>query len=308
MKTILIMLPAHVDDWVRLLKLGLPGHAVVTEVSAAEGPISYAVVDKPSAKAIATLGRLDALFSVNAGIEALLESGEIPDGLPIVRMVDDGLAAGMLEWVLAQTLAWHRNLFHYQAAQRERCWLPLQEKLASERTICVLGVGQLGRPLVEQFALLGFNTRAWSRSGTAVPGVASFGGPHGLSPCVDDADFLINLLPLTPETENLLDAALLRRLAPGAVLINGGRGRHLVDEAVIEALDEGRLRAAVLDVFRTEPLPADHPFWSHPGIYLSPHVAALTHPASAVASIVQNIRGFESGIALRHVVNRTRGY
>lgn len=308
MKTILVMLRAHADDWVRLLKLGLPGHAVVTDMSATKGPISYAVVGKPPPGAIAALGRLDALFSVNAGIEALIETGEIPDDLPLVRMVDDGLAAGMLEWVLAETLAWHRNLFHYRSAQIERRWVPLQEKMASERTVCVLGAGHLGWPVAEHLAALGFVTRAWSRSGTAIPGVASFRGPDGLSACVDGADILINLLPLTPDTENLLDAALLRQLAPAAVLINGGRGRHLVDKAVIASLDEGHLRAAVLDVFRTEPLPTDHPFWSHPGIYLSPHVAAPTHPATAVASIVRNIRGFESGMPLDHIVDRERGY
>ncbi|NPD70149.1 glyoxylate/hydroxypyruvate reductase A (plasmid) [Lichenicola cladoniae] len=308
MKTILVMLRAHADDWVRLLKLGLPEHAVVTDASAADGPLSYAVVGKPPAGAIAALGRLDALFSVNAGIEALLESGEVPDDMPLVRMVDDGLAAGMLEWVIAETLAWHRNLFHYRAVQLEQRWAPLQEKLAFERTVCVLGAGHLGRPVAEQLASLGFITRTWSRGGTMIPGVDSFRGPDGLAASVDNADFLINLLPLTPETETLLDAALLRRLAPGAVLINGGRGRHVVDEAVIALLDEGHLRAAVLDVFRTEPLPSEHPFWSHPGVYLSPHVAAPTHPATAVASITQNIRGFESGLALRHVVDRARGY
>ncbi|NPD68958.1 glyoxylate/hydroxypyruvate reductase A [Lichenicola cladoniae] len=308
MKTILVMLRAHADDWVRLLKLGLPNHAVVTDRSAALGPLSYAVVGKPPAGAIAALGRLDALFSVNAGIEALIESNEIPEGLPLVRMVDDGLAAGMLEWVLAETLAWHRNLFYYRSAQHENRWAPLQEKMASERTVSVLGAGHLGLPVAKHLAALGFNTRTWSRSGTAIPGVDSYRGPDGLFACVDGSDMLINLLPLTPETENLLDAALLQRLAPAAVLINGGRGRHLVDEAVIALLDDGHLRAAVLDVFRTEPLPEGHPFWSHPGVFLSPHVAAPTHPDTAVASIVRNIRGFESGLPLRHVVDRKRGY
>ncbi|WP_419728120.1 2-hydroxyacid dehydrogenase [Lichenicola sp.] len=308
MKTILVMLRAHADDWVRLLKLGLPEHAVVTDASEADGPLSYAVVGKPPAGAIAALGRLDALFSVNAGIEALLESGEVPDDMPLVRMVDDGLAAGMLEWVMAETLAWHRNLFDYRTAQLERRWAPLAEKMAFERTVCVLGAGHLGRPVAEQLASLGFSTRAWSRSGTTIPGVASCRGIDELPAAVEAADFLINLLPLTPETETLIDAVLLRRLAPGAVLINGGRGRHVVDEAVMALLDEGHLRAAVLDVFRTEPLPPEHPFWSHPGVYLSPHVAAPTHPATAVAAITQNIRGFESGMALRHVVDRSRGY
>ena len=308
MKTLLVMLRVPADDWVRLLGLGLPDHAIVTDASGARGSIDYAVVDRPPAGAIAALGRVAALFSINAGIEALIEGGEVAHDVPIVRMADDGLAAGMTEWALAETLAWHRNLFHYRACQFERRWAPMQERTASERTVCVLGAGHLGAPVAGHLSALGFKVRAWSRSGSSIANVASHSGVAGLGDCVGGADILINLLPLTPQTENLLDAPLLRRLAPGAVVINGGRGRHLVDEAVIALLDEGHLSAAVLDVFRTEPLPVSDPFWSHPKVYLSPHVAAPTHAASAAAAIVANIRDFEAGQPLRHVVDRARGY
>ena len=131
---------------------------------------------------------------------------------------------------------------------------------------------------------------------------------RALQGAIKDAEILINLLPLTPATENLLDAPLLAHLAPNAVLINAGRGRHVVDQAVVELLDSGRLRAAVLDVFREEPLPQTHPFWRHPGVYITPHVAAPTHASTAVAAIAENLRAYESGAALRYVVDPARGY
>ncbi len=308
MTTILVMLRAQAQEWVRLLGEALPSHAVTDDAAQASGEVRYVVTGKPPPGAIAALGRLDALFSVNAGIEALLEPGLVPDQVAIVRMVDDGLAAGMLDWVLAQLLAWHRNLLAYETAQRDGRWSPLPERLAGERVVCVLGAGQLGGPIAAMLARLGFVVRAWSRTPKQIPGVDCQCGTAGLASAILGADFLVNLLPLTPQTEDILDAGLLRQLAPGSVLINAGRGRHLVDQAVIELLDAGHLRAAVLDVFREEPLPSSHPFWRHPGIHLSPHVAAPTHARTAVAAIAQNIVRFEAGAPLRHVVDRDRGY
>ena len=308
MTTILVMLRARAQEWVRLLGEALPSHAVTDDAAQVQGAVGYLVTGKPAPGAVAALGGLEALFSVNAGIEALLEPGLVPDGIPIVRMVDDGLAAGMLEWVLAQLLAWHRNLLAYETAQRDGRWSPLPERLAGERVVCVLGAGRLGAPIAAMLARIGFVVRAWSRRPKQIPGVDCRCGAAGLAAATQDADFLVNLLPLTPHTENLLDAELLRRLAPGSVLINAGRGRHLVDQAVIDLLDDGHLRAAVLDVFREEPLPLSHPFWRHAGIHLSPHVAAPTHARTAVAAIAQNIAQFEAGAPLRHVVDRDRGY
>ena len=210
--------------------------------------------------------------------------------------------------MLAQLLAWHRNLFAYAAAQRDGRWAPLPERLAGERVVCVLGAGRLGGPIAAMLARIGFAVRAWSRTPKQIPGVDCRCGASGLAAATRGADFLVNLLPLTPHTEDILDAALLRRLAPGSVLINAGRGRHLVEQAAIDLLDEGHLRAAVLDVFREEPLPPSHRFWRHPGIHLSPHVAAPTHARTAVAAITQNIVRFEAGAPLRHVVDRDRGY
>jgi len=309
MKTILVLLRSNLEQWTDLLRASLPEHRVITDLAQADGDaVPYAVVGKPAPGLLAAIPGLEVLFSVNAGIEGLLESGEVPAGVPIVRMVDEGLAEGMLEWVLATTLAWHRNLFDYRASQLAGDWRPLAEILARDRQVTVLGAGHLGGRVAAALAGFGFRTRTWSRTAKRIDGVRSHHGAAGLDAAVSDAEILINLLPLTPATENLIDRRLLSGLAPRAVLINGGRGRHVVDAAVLEALDSGRLRAAVLDVFREEPLPADHPFWTHAGVFLTPHVAALTQAPTAVAAIADNLRGFEAGAPLRHVVDLARGY
>jgi glyoxylate/hydroxypyruvate reductase A len=290
-----------------LLRAALPQHTVVGDIT--EGAdAAYAVVGKPAPGVLAAMAQLQIVFSVNAGVEALLESGEVPTGVPIVRMVDDGLAEGMLEWVLATALAWHRNLFAYREQQLKGIWAPLREILARDRRVTVLGAGHLGGRIAAALAQIGFNTRVWSRAPKQIPGVVSLAGDAALHGAIQNAEILINLLPLTPATENLLDAPLLAHLAPKAVLINAGRGRHVVDQAVVELLDSGRLRAAVLDVFRDEPLPQTHPFWRHPGVHITPHVAAPTHASTAVAAIAENLRAYESGAALRHVVDLARGY
>jgi glyoxylate/hydroxypyruvate reductase A len=305
MKKILVMLRSNAEQWVELLQTALPRHAVSRGDA---GEADYAVVGKPPPGALSALRGLQVVFSVNAGIEALLESGEVPARVPIVRMVDDGLAEGMLEWVLATTLAWHRNLFAYRELQLREQWTPGREILARDRRVTVLGAGHLGGRVAASLAQIGFDTRVWSRSPKHIAGATSLFGPAMLQEAVKGSDLLINLLPLTPSTENLIDRELLSCLAPQAVLINGGRGRHVVDQAVIDLLDSGQLRAAVLDVFREEPLPASHAFWRHPGVYLTPHVAAPTHAATAVRAIAENILGFEAGAPLRHVVDLERGY
>ena len=307
MKKLLVMLRSGAEEWAQRLQRELPHHEVVLNAAGA-GDIAYAVVGKPAPGTLAGIPGLEIVFSVNAGIEALIEPGVVPAGIRIVRMVDEGLAEGMLEWILATTLAWHRNLFAYRSAQLAGRWEPLQELLARDRQVTVLGAGHLGGRVAALLAQIGFKTRVWSRTLRQIPGVTAFAGDAALTAAVTGSDFLINLLPLTPLTENLLGRQLLSLLAPRAVLINAGRGRHVVDEEVLELLDLGHLRAAVLDVYRQEPLPPEHPFWRHPGIYLTPHVAAPTHASTAVAAIAANLLGFESGGHLRHVVDLQRGY
>ncbi len=306
MKTVFVAARANPEAMAAMFRTQLPDHDVVT-VAPTDRPIAYAVVGKPLPGTLSGLRGLELVLSLNAGVEHLLASGEVPEAVPIVRMVDPGLVEGMVEWVAAQTLAWHRNLFVYRDQQHAGLWTQHSELLARERVVAVLGAGALGGPVAAMLASLGFRTRVWSRSGRAVPGTQSFGGAQ-LADAVTGADALVNLLPATAETADLIDAALLSRLAPGALFVNAGRGAAVVDGDIIATLDTGQLGWAVLDVFRTEPLPAEHPFWAHARVFVSPHVAAPTHARTAVAVMADSIRRHELGQHVPHIVDRALGY
>ncbi|TCL62934.1 glyoxylate/hydroxypyruvate reductase A [Rhizobium sp. BK251] len=309
MKRILISSRGKPEQLAELFRKALPQHEILIDMpNAGDAPIDYMVVGRPAPGVIASVGPVKLVLSLNAGIEHLLESGEIAAHTPIVRMVDDGLAGGMTEWVLAEAMAWHRNIRLYERLQRDLKWEPQQEKLAHERTVTVLGAGALGTPAARNFAALGFKTNVWSRTGREVPGARSFAGPDALLEAAFGANILVNLLPLTKETQNIVDAGLLDALAKGAFFINGARGAHVVDQDLIDALDSGQLSGAALDVFRIEPLPENDPLWHHPKILISPHVAAPTHMHIAVQEIATNIQRFERGEAIPHLVDKSLGY
>lgn len=309
MKRIFIASRGNPEHLASLFRAELPDHEVLTvQPQPGDAPVQYIVVGRPAPGVIAAVPGLELVVSLNAGIEHLLASGEVPDGLPIVRLVDDGLALGMADWVLAQALAWHRNLLVYKDLQAKKEWAPQPEKLARERRVTVLGAGALGGPVTEHFVRFGFETRVWSRSGKSVAGATAFAGRDQLLAAVEGADILVNLLPLTAETANLIDASVFAALHRGGFFINGARGAHVVDADLIAALDAGQLSGAALDVFRIEPLPAEDPLWSHPRILVSPHVAAPTHAHTAVKEMAENIRRFERGEPLPHLVDRTLGY
>ena len=297
------------EEMAALFRAELPEHEILIHPPEAVGaPVDYMVVGRPSAGFMAARPEVKLILSLNAGIEHLLRSGEIAEQTPIVRMVDSGLAEGMTEWVLAEALAWHRNIRLYERFQRDHRWQPQAEKLAHERLVTILGAGALGTPVARHFVAFGFKTRVWSRSGRAVEGAETFAGNEGLIPAVTGADIVVNLLPLTAETRDIADARLFSAQAKGGFFINGARGGHVVDADLIAAVDSGQLSGAVLDVFRVEPLPESDPFWRHPDIRVSPHVAAPTHPRIAVVEIARNIKRFERGEAIPHLVDKARGY
>ena len=307
MRRILVAAKSQPEVWAELFRQELPGHEVLTSTPGT-GKVAYVVVGRPDPGLIASLPGLEVVLSLNAGVEHLLASGEAGEHLPIVRMVDPGLVEGMVEWIAAQVLAWHRKLFAYRDQQSEGVWAQQPEKLARERTIAVLGAGALGAPAARLLETIGFTVRVWSRTPHSLERMASFSGPEGFADCLEAADVLVNLLPSTVETRDLIDQAALGRLAPGAFLVNAGRGASVVDADLLAALDAGQLSAAALDVFRQEPLPPDHPFWTHPGVLVSPHVAAPTHARTAVAVMAETIRRHERGEPLANLVDRARGY
>ena len=223
MKRLLVAARANPERWQELFRNQLPSHEILAAAPKDDATIAYVVVGRPPAGLIRSLPGLEVVLSLNAGIEHLLAHGEVPAGIPIVRLVDEGLTAGMVDWVLAQTLAWHRNLFTYRTQQGERRCAPLPEKLARDRRVTVLGAGVLATPVIELLLRFGFATRFWSRTAHHIEGATGFAGREKLAAAVEGSDVLINLLPLTPETSGLLDRFVFERLAPGAFVINAAR-------------------------------------------------------------------------------------
>lgn len=309
MKRLFIASRGNPEQLAQLFRTELPDFEVLTDQpQAGDADVPFIVVGRPLPGVIRAVPGLKLVLSLNAGIEHLLASGEVPEALPIVRLVDEGLALGMAEWVLAQTLAWHRNLFHYTELQAKGEWTPIPEKLANERKVTVLGAGALGRPVADHLVRFGFDTRVWARSRHDIAGATTFAGADQLIASVRGSDIVINLLPLTAQTADIIDKALFNAMADGGFFINGARGGHVVDADLIAALDSRKLSGAALDVFRVEPLPSEDPIWKHPKIRLSPHVAAPTHQHMAVKEMAANIRRFENGEPVLHAVDRSLGY
>lgn len=271
-----------------------PPEAVDYVVLAPDGPIGD----------FAPYVRTKAVLNLWAGVEEALA---IPNlGQPLARMVDPGLTRGMVEWVAGHVLRHHLGIDAH-LANPGREWRPEAPPLAPSRRVGILGLGELGAACARALAALGFDVAGWSRSPKAIEGVEARHGEDGLAATLRRSEILVLLLPLTPATEALLDARRLAALPPGAVLLNPGRGALVDDEALLAALD-GPLGHATLDVFREEPLPRDHPFWAHPKVTVTPHIASATRPETASRAVAENVRRGEAGEPLLHLVDRDRGY
>jgi glyoxylate/hydroxypyruvate reductase A len=270
--------------------------------------IDAALVWKPQPGLLASLPNLKMIGSLGAGVDHLLADPTTPRHVPIVRLVDPYMTEAMSEYVLTQVLRLHRQDFAYRAQQQERVWRELPQPNASERLVGVLGLGELGSDAARKLAVLGFSVAGWSRRARRLPGIESFHGPEGLMALARRSDILVCLLPLTRETEGILDARLFAAMPKGGAIVNAARGRHLVEADLLAVLDSGHLSAAVLDVFTEEPLPAEHPFWYHPKIIVTPHAAAATHAPTAAAGVAENLRRLADGRPLINVVDLDSGY
>jgi len=270
--------------------------------------IDYALVWQPPRGALKSYPNLKAIFSVGAGIDHLASDPELPAGVPVVRMVEPGLTAGMTEFVVMSVLYHHRFMLDYAAQARQRVWRKIGQVSARDRRVGIMGLGVLGGDAAEKLVALGFDVAGWSRSPKDLPEVACFHGTDGLLPFLNRSDILVCMLPLTRATTGILDARTFAALPRGAALISVGRGPHMVEADLLAALDSGHLDGATLDVFRDEPLPADSPFWRHPRVVVVPHVASLTIARAACELVIDNIRRFEAGQPLLHVVDLNKGY
>jgi glyoxylate/hydroxypyruvate reductase A len=296
-------------DWVGPLREMLPEDEIVVYPEAGgPGAIECALVAVPPPGVLATLPHLRLIQSLWVGVESLLGDATLPAGVPLARLVDPQMAETMAETVIQHVLNAHRDYDTYRDQQAARLWRQLPQVRAQDRRVGMLGLGELGLAGAQAVKGLGFDVAGWSRRPKEIAGIATFAGIAGLGPFLARTEILVCLLPLTAETRGILNARTLAQLPRGATVINIARGGHVVDDDLLAALESGQVGRAVLDVFHTEPLPTDHPFWGHPRVTLLPHVAAATDPRSAVRQVAENVRRLKAGLPLLNVVDRAVGY
>ncbi|WP_421954046.1 2-hydroxyacid dehydrogenase [Polaromonas sp.] len=297
------------QPWLEGLRAALPG-ASVDLWSAGAAPADYAVVWVPPQQFFDEQAGLKAVFNIGAGVDALMKL-RLPAGVPVVRLDDAGMSAQMAEYVCHAVIRHFREFDAYEAEVAEGKWSYRKPHLREDFPVGVMGLGVLGERVSRALAQFDFPVMGWSRSAKTVTGVKCFSGDAGLHDFLAATRILVCLLPLTPDTENILRRETLQRLLPGAYLINVARGGHLVDDDLIALIDCGHMAGATLDVFRTEPLPAAHPFWRHPKITITPHTSARTLREESIAQIAGKIRALDRGASiasLAGVVDSKKGY
>jgi len=271
--------------------------------------IDYALVWKPDPGLLASFPNLKGIFNLGAGVDALLRDNTLPRHVPLVRLVDPQLSSGMVEYVAHWVLHFHRDMHIYAHQQRAHDWTPHNNASTATRRVGVLGLGELGQSCAHALMMLGFESvSGWSRTMKQLPGVRSFAGQDGLKDFLKQAEILVCLLPLTDATRGLINAESLALLPKGAFIINAGRGPLVVDEDLIAALNSGHVAAAALDVFNTEPLPGNHPYWTMESVHITPHVASLTTPMSSSAVIAEALRDLDAGKTPTNLVDFDQGY
>ncbi|MFN3207792.1 MAG: 2-hydroxyacid dehydrogenase [Roseovarius sp.] len=285
-------------------EVGLADYTLSTDIPAED--VDY-IVYAPNSELqdFTPYTRAKAVLNLWAGVEDITRNKTLIQ--PLARMVDDGLERGMVEWVTGHTLRHHLGTDAHVLGQ-DGTWRHDVPPLAKDRPVTILGLGALGRACADALGQIGFPVTGWSRSQKDIPGVACFSGEAGLLRALENAQIVILLLPDTPQTEKVINAETLTALPAGAFLINPGRGPLIDDDALLAALDTGRIAHATLDVFRIEPLPADHPFWAHPKVTVTPHIASETRPETAARVVADNIRRGEAGEPFLHLVDRDLGY
>lgn len=308
---LLYISPEPPDTWREEIARQMPDvqFRVWPEETGAPEDIDVILCWRPPAGALQGYPNAKLIYNLGAGVDVLLADPTVPRDIPVVRLIDPLLTAGMSEYMVYWTLHFHRNFHLYGAQQKDRVWRSLPAPSTARRRVGILGLGELGRDTARALSALGFDALAgWSRTEKDIPGVENFAGAHRLDEFLRRTEILLCLLPLTPETRGIINRQTLAALPRGAYVINAARGAHVVDEDLLAALDDGHIAGAALDVFNTEPLPAEHPYWHHPRVYVTPHNASLSIPQAAVAEIKANLARLERGEELSGLVDFTRGY
>lgn len=253
------------------------------------------------------LPNLQVLFALSAGVDQL-DLDRLPTTLPVVRLLDPSITRGMCEYASFAVLSLHRDMLRYRQQQMARCWQAHLLQPAAKRRVGVMGLGTQAQQILATLQTFGFDLSGWARSEHRIAGVDCFAGAEQLPAFLGRCDIVVCVLPLTEQTKGILNRQLFQHLPKGAALVNMGRGGHLIEEDLLEALASGQLSAAVLDVLEQEPAAPDHPFWHHPQILLTPHIAAMTQPESAFSVLLENIRRHQRGESMLGQVDRERSY
>ena len=294
------------EPWLQGLAVALPG-AEISVWQPGAPQADYAVVWAPPQQFMDEQAGLKALFNIGAGVDALIKLRLPPQAL-VVRLDDAGMAVQMAEYVCHAVIRHFREFDGYEADMAAGRWGYRKPRLRSDFPIGVMGLGVLGERVARALAQFDFPINGWSRSPKAIAGVRAFTGAEQFNDFLSASRVLVNLLPLTPDTANVMNQDTLGRLQPGAYVINVARGAHLVEEDLLALIDSGHVAGATLDVFRTEPLPAGHAFWNHPRITITPHTSARTLRDESIAQIARKMAALERGEAVAGIVNPARGY
>ncbi|WP_332673520.1 2-hydroxyacid dehydrogenase [Aromatoleum sp.] len=311
-----ILFHMHGEDaerWRHELARRLPDARFRVWQAGDDAPADYALVWRPPAELLRGRHGLKAVFNLGAGVDALLallrdDPDMLAPDVPVFKLDDAGMSEQMVHYAAYAVLRHFRSFDEYARQQQRACWTQLPTREAAVFPVGVMGLGALGAEVAQALVALGFPVRGWARSVKRVEGVRCFAGEHEFDDFLAGLEVVVNLLPLTAETEGILDRRLFARLARGARVVNIARGGHLVEADLLAALDAGQLSGASLDVFRDEPLPPDHPFWRDPRIDVTPHVAARTTVAASIGQIAERIRSLELGHAVGGKIDLGRGY
>jgi glyoxylate/hydroxypyruvate reductase A len=294
------------EPWLNELRAALPG-ATVSLWERGDPAADYAVVWQPPQAFFDEQPQLKVAFNIGAGVDALLRLTIAP-ATQLIRLDDAGMGAQMAEYVCHALIRHYRDFAGYDADKQAGIWKQREVLPRNAMPVGIMGLGVLGQRVAKAVAQFDFPVNGWSRTAKDVPGVRCFHGADGFHEFLAASKVLVSVLPATPETRDLIDRDTLSRLQSGAYLINVARGSQLVEEDLLALLDSGHMAGAALDVFRTEPLPADHPFWAHPKIHITPHSAALTIRAESIAQIATKMAALQAGQPVAGLVNRQRGY